>query len=71
MAKHPKVASWDVQRIAGEARIETRTARRVLVGDPSCKPSSRQLVVDAIARLNLAIEVPGFDESGRSRVRAT
>ena len=73
MKSHPTVASWDIQRIAGEARIDARTARLVLLGHPSCSPRSRQLVIDAIARLNLTIQVPTAPPSVDlpTRVRAT
>lgn len=71
MLSHPKIASWDIQRIAGEARIDARTVRLVMLGDPKCSPRSRQLVLDAIARLNLSIVVPSVAPESPTRFRST
>ena len=73
MKRHPMIPPWTVQRLAAEARLDYRTAVAVLRGDPHCLPRSRQLIVDAAARLNVAIVVPQVDDvdGNPTRIRAT
>lgn len=58
-----RVSVRDVRRIAAEAELDDRTVHRVLVdGHPPRARGTRKLIVEAIAKLGLAIDVPECGE---------
>lgn len=65
------VTPWDLNRIAGEARLDPRTVYRVLDGSSrgSRSDNIRQQIVDAAARLGVCL--PEIGDSGSGRIRAT
>jgi hypothetical protein len=63
-----RLPSWTLLAIAGDARLDVRTVRQVLLGDPKCTPRSRQLVLDAVSRLGVALP---DDVSNAVRMRST
>jgi hypothetical protein len=72
--RFPGLASWHLLSIAGEARLDVRTVVNVL--RDGSRENTRQQVIDAAARLGIALPArlgapPDLDGSNGARVRAT
>ena len=70
-AKRTGVPTWQLLKLAGEARLDPRTVAAVLAGRSG--ENRRQQVIDAAARLGLVIAIrgPAFEENDPTRFRAT
>jgi hypothetical protein len=53
--KRVGLPTWEVLKLAGEARLDARTVNAVLEG--ASTPNRRQQVIDAAARLGMALDL--------------